>query len=425
MPRGPTHTSGVPVPKARGASRYRRVRQAIQAHEQFRGRALNLQASENLLSPATRAALASDMASRYSVRLDREFEGTYIHNAYGGTLGMEEVEDEARSLAQEVFGAKHAVVEPIGGHIAAEVALLATTKKGALIASCPQDCGGYTGYDGPYLPEMFGWRAAEFPFDKDVWNMDAEKLPAFLKKNKPETLVLGQSYILFPYDFKAVRDACAEARIRPAVIYDGSHVMGLIAGGAFQRPLKEGAVALFGSTHKTFFGPQGGIFLTDDEDLDRKARANLTWRTMDNAHENRIAALAVALAEMQHFGRAYAHRVVELATTLAAALDEAGVPVKFRDLGYTQSHQIMTDDKGIKKKFKMDPAEFSAAMEKNSIILDAVGRVGTAELARCGAQANEMEEVAAFIRDAAKGKDVKARVEEFKSHLPAPSFTFE
>ena len=425
MVRVATSAAGPPQSKGRGASRFRRVKQAVQAHEQFRGRALNLQASENLLSPAARAALGSDMASRYSVRMDAEFEGTYIHNAYGGTVWMEEIGDEAQALAQEVFNAKHAVIQPIGGHIAAEVALLSTTKKGGLIASCPQDCGGYTGYDARYLPDMFGMRAADFPFDKSVWNMDGGKLAAFLKKARPDTLVLGQSYILFPYDFKAVRDACADARVKSTVIYDGSHVMGLIAGGAFQRPLKEGAVALFGSTHKTFFGPQGGIFLTDDAALDAKARANLTWRTMDNAHENRIAALAIALAEMQHFGRAYAHRVVELATTLAAALDEAGVPVKFRDLGYTQSHQIMLDDRAVKKKFKLDVAEFSAAMERNSIILDAVGRVGTAELARCGAQADEMEQVAAFIRDAAKGKDVKAQVEEFKSHLPAPAFAFD
>jgi len=413
------------VPKGRGASRFRRVGQAVRAHEQFRGRALNLQASENLLSPAARAALGSDMASRYSLRLDKEFEGTFMHNAYGGTLWMEEIEDEAKALAQEVFGARHAIIDPIGGHIAAEVALLATTKRGGLIASCPQAFGGYTGYDPAFLPAMFGWRAAEFPFDAAAWNLDAERLPGFLKKTRPATLLLGASYILFPYDFKAVRDACAEARVRPTLLYDGSHVMGLIAGGAFQRPLKEGAVALYGSTHKTFFGPQGGLFLTDDPDLDARARANITWRTMDNAHENRIAALAIALAEMAHFGRAYAHRVVELSTTLAAALDEAGVPVKFRDLGYTQSHQIMLDDKAIKKEFKLDTAEFSATLERNSIIVDAVGRVGTAELARCGAQASEMEDVADFIRDAAKGKDVKANVEEFKSHLPAPAFTFE
>jgi glycine hydroxymethyltransferase len=378
-----------------------------------------------LLSPAAKAALGSDMASRYSLRLDQEFEGTFMHNAYGGTLWMEEVEDEARELAREVYGAKHAIIDPIGGHIAAEIALLATTKKGGLIASCPQKFGGYTGYDAAYMPDMFGWRAAEFPFDGEVWNIDTQALPKFLKKTKPDTFLLGQSYILFPYDIKAVRDACAEARVKPAVIYDGSHVMGLIAGGTFQRPLKEGAVALFGSTHKTFPGPQGGLFLTDDSDLDARARKNLTWRTMDNAHENRIAALAIALAEMAHFGRAYAHRVVELSTTLAGALDEAGVPVKFRDLGYTQSHQIMLDDKAVKRKFHLDTAEFSAAMERNSIIVDAVGRVGTAELARCGAQADEMDSVAGFIRDAAKGKSVKANVEEWKSHLPVPSFVFD
>lgn len=413
------------MPKGRGASRFRRVRQAVQAHEQFRGRALNLQASENLLSPAARAALGSDMASRYSLRLDREFEGTFIHNAYGGTLWMEEVEDEARALAQDVFGAKHAIIDPIGGHIAAEVALLATTRKGGLIASCPQAFGGYTGYDAKFLPEMFGWKAAEFPFDETVWNIDTGRLTAFLKKTRPATLLLGASYILFPYDFKAVQDACADARVRPTILYDGSHVMGLIAGGAFQRPLKEGAVALFGSTHKTFFGPQGGIFLTDNEGLFEKAKANVTWRTMDNAHENRIAALAIALAEMAHFGGAYAHRVVELSTTLASALDRVGVPVKFRELGYTQSHQIMLDDKALKGKWHFDTAEFSAALGRNSIIVDAVGRIGTAELARCGANADQMADIARFIRDAAKGKDVKADVEEFKSHLPSPAFTFE
>jgi len=83
------------------------------------------------------------------------------------------------------------------------------------------------------------------------------------------------------------------------------------------------------------------------------------------------------------------------------------------------------DEKAVKRKFHLDTAEFSATLERNSIIVDAVGRVGTAELARCGAGASEMEDIARFIRDAAKGKDVKAQVEEFKSHLPAPAFTFD
>ena len=42
-------------------------------------------------------------------------------------------------------------------------------------------------------------------------------------------------------------------------MYDGAHVLGLIAGGVFQDPLREGADIMTGSSHKTFPGPQGGF----------------------------------------------------------------------------------------------------------------------------------------------------------------------
>lgn len=401
------------------------MRLAIQAHEQFRQRTLNLQASENLLSPAARAALSSDLASRYSLRLDREWDGVFFHNAYGGTLWMEEIEEEARSLAQEIFGASNALIEPVGGHAAAMVALLTSTPRGGLIASTPQSGGGYTGYDKDYLPAMFGMRAADFPFNRRRWTIDLGTLPAFLKRRKPDVLLLGASYLLFPYDLAAIHDACDDARQHPVLLYDGSHVMGLIAGGAFQRPLAEGVQALYGSTHKSFFGPQGGLYLTNDDEVADAARQNITWRTMDNAHENRIAALAIALAEMAHFGRSYAHRVVELSKALAEALDEAGLPVRFRARGYTESHQVLLDETKLKKGFGLDTTEFSAALERNSIIVDAVGRIGTAELARTGALPDQMEDLAGMVVKAAKGKRVKAEVEEYRSMLPAPAFTFD
>ena len=44
------------------------------------------------------------------------------------------------------------------------------------------------------------------------------------------------------------------------------HVLGLIAGGEFQDPLREGADVMTGSSHKTFPGPQGGFVLSDSDD---------------------------------------------------------------------------------------------------------------------------------------------------------------
>src|SRR5882762_6473448 len=45
------------------------------------------------------------------------------------------------------------------------------------------------------------------------------------------------------------------------LLYDGAHVLGLIACGEFQSPLHEGATWMTGSTHKTFPGPQRGVIL--------------------------------------------------------------------------------------------------------------------------------------------------------------------
>ena len=47
--------------------------------------------------------------------------------------------------------------------------------------------------------------------------------------------------------------------------YDAAHVAGLIAGGKFQDPLREGADTMTMSTHKTLFGPQGGLVLGSKE----------------------------------------------------------------------------------------------------------------------------------------------------------------
>lgn len=46
--------------------------------------------------------------------------------------------------------------------------------------------------------------------------------------------------------------------------------MGLVAGKKFQPDALKYSDILFGSTHKTFFGPQGGIVLTNNEELAEK-----------------------------------------------------------------------------------------------------------------------------------------------------------
>jgi glycine hydroxymethyltransferase len=182
-------------------------------------------------------------------------------------------------------------------------------------------------------------------------------------------------------------------------------VLGLIAGGEFQPdPLRNGADVMFGSTHKTFFGPQGGIIVTNRDDIIKNVEANLTWRAIDNAHWNRVAALAQALKEMARFGIPYAQQVVRNARTLGKALDERGFPIKYADQGYTASHQLAIDIPKIYRKFGLEINELAVLFERNNIITDAVGRLGTAEITRLGMKDTEINRLAELMVMAVKQK---------------------
>ena len=86
-------------------------------------------------------------------------------------------------------------------------------------------------------------------------------------QEKVSLTFLGSSCILFPHPVKEISKSTQEAAHQSTCVFDGSHVLGLIACNAFQDPLLEGADVLIGSTHKTFFGPQGGVILTNSDDM--------------------------------------------------------------------------------------------------------------------------------------------------------------
>ena len=210
--------------------------------------------------------------------------------------------------------------------------------------------------------------------------------------DKPKIILLGASLILFPHPIKELADAAKE---NDTVIgFDGSHVLGLIAGGQFQDPIREGAQLLFGSTHKSLFGPQGGIILANEEP-GTYLKEKIYPGFVDNAHWNRIAALALALTELKRYGKSYAAQIVRNSKTLAEALDEYGFPVKCKHLGFTASHQTILDYGNIEKS-----RSIAERLQKANIITDCVIRIGTCEVTRRGMKHNDMHKVAELLKRA-------------------------
>ncbi|MEA2089306.1 MAG: hypothetical protein U9O89_00895 [Thermoproteota archaeon] len=383
----------------------------VQKHEQWRGReCINLIPSENVMSPAVRSLLSSELVHRYTSR----------HHFYMGTSFIDEIEQYGEKLAREVFRAETADLRPLSGHVADLIFLASFTKPGDNFICVSADDGGYPGMGEEGLSSLLQLQMLSFPFSKEKMNIKVEESVNLILQKRPKTIIFGESLFLFPHPIRELAKAAKE--VDAHVGYDGSHVMGLIAGGSFQNPLKEGASALFGSTHKTFFGPQGGILLADKEHGEAM-KERIYPMFVDNAHWNRIAALTLALAEMKKYGKKYAKQVICNAQTLAKILIEHGFPVVAAELWGTKSHQVLLDYGGYKQ-----GRAVAQKLEKANIIVDCGVRLGTCEATRRGMKEGEMEKIAEFIKsvviDGVDPHQVKREVVKFAKEFQTIKYCF-
>jgi glycine hydroxymethyltransferase len=211
--------------------------------------------------------------------------------------------------------------------------------------------------------------------------------------------------------------------VEALVLYDASHVLGLLAGGEFEDPLRAGVDVVFGSTHKSFPGPQGGLLLTDRDDLYREIEPALVWRVFDNAHWNRIAAVGQTLLELERWAPEYARTTVENARALARALDASGIPVVGRERGYTASHQLHLDRDALRARHHVGPGGLARRWEAERLVTDLVGRIGTAEVARWGLRPKDMERLAdLLVRAGLRGEPVGAEVLAWRQEFPRLRF---
>ncbi|HEX54822.1 MAG TPA: serine hydroxymethyltransferase [Candidatus Altiarchaeales archaeon] len=386
---------------------YDEVINLIERHHRWRGNCINMIASENITSIAVREAIVSDFGHRYAEGLlgGRNEDGLRIFNRfYQGTKYFDKIEGIAMKLAEELFEGEHANVVPISGVMANLAVYNALTKHNDKISGLTVQAGGHISHTRVSAVGVIGLREVPYVFDNYEMNIDVDKSKSILLREKPRIMMLGASLFLFPHPIKELREIANE--IDAYIVYDGAHVAGLIAGGRFQRPFKEGADVFTSSTHKTFPGPQGGIivckkFLADK--IDNSAFPGLT----SNHHLHHVAGLAIALAEMKEFGRDYANQIVKNAKSLAQGLYELGFNVLCEHKDFTESHQIAVDvsEVGRGKEVAELCESANIIINKNLLPWDSLNdadnpsgiRIGVAEITRIGMKESEMKEIAEFM----------------------------
>jgi glycine hydroxymethyltransferase len=419
---------------------YEKTFDLLKSHHNWFQESIPLIASENIPSSAVREVLTSDFGNRYA-------EGWPGERVYAGCVYIDQVELICIELMKKLFKAEFVDVRPISGVVSNLVVYTAFTNPGDIIMALSIPAGGHITMGkkelGGTAGAVHGLEVEYLPLNYEELTIDVDKTKGRVEKlakagKTPKLVMFGGSVFPFPHPIKELRNALHE--VNATIGYDAAHVAGLIAGGVFQDPLREGADVVSLSTHKTFFGPQHGSVLSWEKYAEQIKRATFPGM-VSNHHLHALAGVTIACAEMLEFGKEYMRQIVKNSKALGQALYERGFKVLAEHKGFTESHVILIDITELG-----DGGTIEEKLEKGNIIINRnllpwdikAGRhfmhpggirLGTSEVTRLGMKEGEMIEIADFIKRVVVDKEdvgrVKKDVAEFRKYYQKVHYCFE
>ena len=404
------------------------VENLIQKQNQWRENCINLIASENVVSQRARSQAGSDFAHRYA-------EGHPGERYYRGTSFIDDIENQLKTNLKIIFECDHSEVRPISGTNANEAFFSRFVNPGDVVMVNSTPAGGHISHHREGSLGKFTKNIIDIPLTADGYHMDVAKTTYLIEKAKPRLIVLGKSLFLFPEPITEIAEVCRKYNTK--IMYDAAHVLGLIGGKRFQRPLLEGAYLMTASTHKTYFGSQRGIVLSNmEEDQWRRIDRGAFPGSSSNHHLDTLAQMAICTYEFMEFGEQYAEDTIKNAKALAAELDRHGFDVQGKEFGFTETHQVAVNVRKFSGGEKV-----SRTLEINDIILnmnmlpheplknhdrpDGI-RIGVQEMTRVGMGAQEMGRIAELIKECViDKKSVKEAVNRFRSQYREVHYSYD
>jgi len=404
------------------------IEEIVAQQNEWRCNTLNLIASENVMSTRARRVLGSDFAHRYA-------EGHPGERYYQGTDKIDEIESWVKQQLKTLFSCQHMEVRPISGTVANDAVFSRYIKPGDVVMVNSTAGGGHISHHKSGSVGKYTKNIVDFPLTPDGYHIDCEATYALVKKLHPKVLIFGKSLFLFPEPIKDLVKICNDNET--TIIYDAAHVLGLIAGKQFQDPLGEGAAIVTASTHKTFFGSQRGIIMSN---MDKKE-----WWKIDkgafpgsssNHHLDTLVSLAVTTCEIIAFAEEYSKQTISNAKTLGRSLSEFGFNVQAKEFDFTESHQVAVDVSELG-----GGNEVARILKENDIILNmnllpfeplervtnpSGIRIGVQEMTRFGMKAEEMERIAALIKKCLKEScSIGNEVRELRKDFQKVHYSFD
>lgn len=374
-------------------------------------RNLELIASENIITPAVMAAMATVPANKYA-------EGYPGKRYYGGCEYVDIVENLAIERAKKLFGAEHANVQPHSGASANLAVYQAFLKPGDTVLGLSLDHGGHLTHGSPVNTSGLLYNFIPYKTN-DEGVLDYDVIREQAKEVKPKMIVAGASAYPREIRFDIFADIAKE--VGAYLMVDMAHIAGLVAAGLHQNPVPYADVVTT-TTHKTLRGPRGAIILCKEEYA--KAINKAIFPGMQGGPlEHIIAAKAVCFGEaLKPEYKEYQAQVIKNAKALAQALVEEGFNLVS---GGTDNHLMLVDlqNMGITgKELQNRLDEVYITVNKNAVPNDPASpfvtsgvRIGTPAVTSRGLKEEDMKEIAKLIKLTvtdfeAKADEIRARV---------------
>ncbi|MFP4606995.1 MAG: serine hydroxymethyltransferase [Thiohalospira sp.] len=388
---------------------------------------IELIASENSTSPRVMEAQGSKLTNKYA-------EGYPGRRYYGGCEYVDVVEQLAIDRAKQLFGAEYANVQPHSGSQANQAVFFSLLAPGDTIMGMDLAHGGHLTHGAPVNLSGKLFNVVSYGLDADTEQLDYDHVRSQAKEHQPKLIIAGASAYSRSIDFAKFREIADE--VGAWLMVDMAHIAGLVAAGLHPNPVPH-AHFTTSTTHKTLRGPRGGLILTNDADLAKKANSNIFPGIQGGPLMHVIAGKAVAFKEaMEEPFQSDQKQVVSSAQVMADTLAKRGYKIVS---GGTDNHLFLVNlaDKGITgKDAEAALGKANITTNKNGVPFDKESpfvtsgiRIGTAAMTARGFKDAEAEKVAGWIADVLDNPEseetiasVKEQVVELNRQFPIYDF---
>ena len=296
----------------------------------YHERALPLCVAENVISPFANLPLGFGFQERYIMN------NTYSFNMEDNFVGCEKLYPFYQKLSEaceRVFGARYTDSRPFTGMHCIDMIVKTVCQPGDKMIILDKRHGGHASVKP--VVERLGIEAYGAPYDLEENDLDYDALNKMLVEEDIHYVLLAPSDLIRPLDVTRIDTSKA------VLMWDCSQLMGLIAAGLVENPLRKMEnIIMFGGTHKTFPGPASGLVMTNEQYLHDRMETYINPTLLRHSQMHQKVSLLFALVEFEKYGADYMSHMVHSSNYLGEKLRGMGYDIADIHGRVSSTHQV-------------------------------------------------------------------------------------